>query len=79
MTMDSPKIWNAWVYRNAAIRSLRNATLEFCGIRVRGVTRLAEVRHRSDADRERWIGGMASLGATDAAAAARARDELVPA
>ena len=79
MTMDSPKIWNAWVYRNAAIRSLRNATLEFCGIRVRSVTRLAEVRHRSDADRERWIGGMASLAATDAAAAARARDELVPA
>lgn len=80
MTMDSPRIWNAWVYRNAAIRSLRNATLEFCGIRVRGVTRLAEVRHRSDADRERWIGGMASLGATDAeAVVARARDELVPA
>lgn len=80
MTMDSPKIWNAWAYRNAAIRSLRNATLEFCGIRVRGVTRLAEVRHRSDADRERWIGGMASLGATDAGAVvARARDELIPA
>jgi NAD(P)H dehydrogenase (quinone) len=80
MTMDSPKIWNAWAYRNAAIRSLRNATLEFCGIRVRGVTRLAEVRHRSDADRERWVRGMASLGATDAATVvARESEELVPA
>jgi NAD(P)H dehydrogenase (quinone) len=80
MTMDSPKIWNAWVYRNAAIRSLRNATLEFCGIRVRGVTRLAEVRHRSDADRERWVRGMASFGATDAATVvARESEELVPA
>ena len=80
MTMDSPKIWNAWVYRNAAIRSLRNATPGFCGIRVRGVTRLAEVRHRSDTDRERWIGGMASLGATDAESVApRESEELVPA
>lgn len=80
MTMDSPGSWNAWAYRDAPIRSLRNATLEFCGIRVRGVTRLSQVRHRTDADRARWIGGMASFGATDASAVvARTRDELVPA
>ena len=80
MTMDSPAFWNAWVYRNAPIRSLRNATLEYCGITVRGVTRLAEVRHSSEADRERWIRGMASLGATDAESVApRARDEPVAA
>ncbi|MDW4573476.1 NAD(P)H-dependent oxidoreductase [Microbacterium sp. M3] len=66
MTMDSPSFWNAWVYREAAIRSLRNATLEYCGVKVRAVTRLTEVRHRADTDRERWVGGMASLGATDA-------------
>lgn len=80
MTMDSPVFWNAWVYRNAAIRSLQKATLEYCGIRVRGVTRLAEVRHRADADRARWVGGMASLGATDAeSVTARPREELVSA
>lgn len=66
MTMDSPVLWNAWVYRNAPIRSLRNATLEYCGIKVRGVTRLAQVRHSTGADRERWVRGMASLAATDA-------------
>jgi NAD(P)H dehydrogenase (quinone) len=78
MTMDSPGIWNAWMYRDSPIRSLRSATLQYCGIRVRGVTRLAEVRHRTDADRARWIGGMASLGATDAdATRARERAELV--
>lgn len=78
MTMDSPGIWNAWTYRDAAIRSLRSATLQYCGIRVRGVTRLAEVRHRTDADRTRWIDGMASFGATDATATrARERAELV--
>ncbi|WP_137844160.1 NAD(P)H-dependent oxidoreductase [Microbacterium sp. 2FI] len=80
MTMDSPGFWNAWVYRDAAIRQLRNATLTYCGIRVRGVTRLSEVRHRADADRTRWVGGMASFGATDAEAVVpRVRDALVPA
>lgn len=80
MTMDSPTFWNAWVYRNAPIRSLRNATLEYCGVKVRGVTRLSEVRRSSEADRERWVRGMASLGATDAGAIApRAREELVAA
>ncbi|WP_127476815.1 NAD(P)H-dependent oxidoreductase [Microbacterium sulfonylureivorans] len=80
MTMDSPAPWNAWVYRDAAIRQLRNATLEYCGITVRGVTRLSEVRHRTDADRERWVRGMASFGSTDAESVApRDRDALVPA
>jgi len=80
MTMDSPTFWNAWAYRNAAIRSLRNATLEYCGITVRGVTRLSGVRHRTDADRERWVAGMASFGATDAQSVTpRTREELVAA
>lgn len=80
MTMDSPGLWNGLVYRDAPIRSLRRATLEYCGIRVRGVTRLSEVRHRADADRERWIGGIASFGATDASSVRpRAREALVPA
>jgi NAD(P)H dehydrogenase (quinone) len=80
MTMDSPVFWNAWVYRDAAIRQLRNATLEYCGIKVRGVTRLSEVRHRSEADRARWLRGMASFGATDAESVVpREGAELVPA
>lgn len=79
MTMDSPVAWNAWMYRDAAIRALRTATLAYCGIRVRGVTRLAEVRHRTDADRDRWVRGMASFGATDAEAVAPRSRELVPA
>lgn len=80
MTMDSPRVWNAVVYRDAPIRSLRAATLQYCGIRVRGVTRLAEVRHRSAADLTRWVSGAASFGATDASAARpRERGELIPA
>lgn len=80
MTMDSPSAWNAWVYRDAPIRTVRNATLEYCGIKVRGVTRLSEVRHRADAARERWVRGMASFGATDAESVTpRAREALVAA
>lgn len=68
MTMDSPAWWNSWVYRDAAVRTLRAATLEYCGISVRGVTRLSEVRHRADASRERWVRNMAAHGTADVAA-----------
>lgn len=70
MTMDSPRWWSGGVYRDAPIRSLRTATLNYCGIRVTGVTRLAEVRHRTAAERERWVSNMTALGARDVAALA---------
>ncbi|WP_299087480.1 NAD(P)H-dependent oxidoreductase [uncultured Microbacterium sp.] len=80
MTMDSPRAWNAWMYRDAAIRTLRTATLEYCGVRVRGVTRLAAVRHSSATTRERWLRRMAAFGAKDArGVTAMARDTLVSA
>ncbi|MDZ8170952.1 NAD(P)H-dependent oxidoreductase [Microbacterium xanthum] len=65
MTMDSPGWWNALTYRDAAIRQLRSATLRYCGVAVRGVTRLSEVRHRRPADRDRWVDAMASFARTD--------------
>lgn len=66
-TMDSPGFWNGWVYRDAAIRALKKATLEYCGIRVRNVTRLTRVRHRSDAQRVAWLDDAAAMGRADAA------------
>lgn len=68
MTMDSPGWWNAVAYRDAAIRTLRSATLRYCGVSVRGVRRLSEVRHRTTAHRQRWITEMAGLARTDASA-----------
>jgi NAD(P)H dehydrogenase (quinone) len=65
MTMDSPRAWNRIVYRNAAETSLRRGVLGYCGVRTIGVTRFAEVRHRSDATRAGWIRRMATLGARD--------------
>ena len=66
MTMDSPSFWNRFVYRNAAETSLSRAILGYCGIRTTGITRFAEVRHRSDETRAEWIAQMGKLGEKDA-------------
>ncbi len=67
MTMDSPRLWNRLVYRNASETSLARAILGYCGIRTVGVTRLGEVRHSTLATRERWLRDAARFGAKDAA------------
>lgn len=67
MTMDSPSWWSRWVYGDSAIRSLARATLWYCGIRVRGVTRFAALRHQAAPVRESWLAKVAQLGAKDAA------------
>ena len=66
MTMDSPRAWNRWRYRNAAETSLKNAILAYSGIRTIGITRYATVRHQSDATRQGWITETARLGRRDA-------------
>jgi NAD(P)H dehydrogenase (quinone) len=71
MTMDSPRLWNRLVYRNAAETSLTRATLGYCGVKTVGVTRFASVRFSDDTARTAWLGRVRALGAKDAAAAAR--------
>lgn len=73
MTMDSPRVWNAVMYRHAAETSLRNAVLGYCGVRTIGVTRFDQVRHRSDETRRAWIAETARLGARDAGRRIRRR------
>jgi NAD(P)H dehydrogenase (quinone) len=69
MTLDSPRLWNALVYRNAAETSLNRSVLWYTGIRSVGTTRFDEVRHSDPATRERWLRSMARLAARDAGAA----------
>lgn len=71
MTMDSPRFWNRFVYRNAAETSLSKAVLAFCGVRVRQVNRFAEVRFQKAETRERWLTESGRLGASDAATVTR--------
>lgn len=67
MTMDSPLSWNRWMYRDAAIRTLKTATLSFVGIKTVGVTRVAEVRASSLAEREAALERAGKQGAADSA------------
>lgn len=76
MTMDSPRLWNRLVYRNAAETSLTRATLGYCGVRTVGVTRFTPVRFSDAPARERWIARMSALGTADAATRARRTREL---
>ena len=78
MTMDSPRLWNRLVYRNASETSLTRATLWYCGVRTVGVTRFGEVRHTRLSTREGWLRQMARLGARDAAARVRTARPAVP-
>ncbi|WP_042215342.1 NAD(P)H-dependent oxidoreductase, partial [Demequina mangrovi] len=66
-TMDSPTWWNALVYRDAMIASMRHATLGYVGVRTIGVRRLAEARFASEERRARWVAQAARDGAADAA------------
>ena len=68
MTMDSPRWWNRFAYRNAAETSLTRATLGYCGVRTVGVTRFTPVRFSDEAARERWLVRVGRLGRDDAGA-----------
>lgn len=75
MTMDSPRWWNRLRYRNAAETSLVRAILAFCGVRTTSVIRFSEVRHRSDEQRQRWLGVARSAGQKDGEAVSRLQAE----
>lgn len=76
MTMDSPRLWNRLVYRNASETSLRRAILGYCGVKTLGVTRFGAVRHVSADTRAGWIATAASLGARDAGLPGRVRETV---
>ncbi|WP_084079256.1 NAD(P)H-dependent oxidoreductase [Demequina sp. NBRC 110057] len=70
-TMDSPRRWNRWVYRDSSLWWLRRATLWYSGVRTVGTTVLTPVRGSSAATRERWIAAAARAGKADAARTSR--------
>ncbi|WP_062384993.1 NAD(P)H-dependent oxidoreductase [Demequina iriomotensis] len=72
-TMDSPTWWNALVYRDAMIASMRYATLGYVGVRTVGVRRLPEARYASEERRDRWVARAARDGAADGARLATRR------
>ena len=70
-TMDSPRWWNRWVYRDSSLWWLRRATLWYTGVRTSGTSVFTPVRGSSATARERWIAKAAALGTADAARTSR--------
>lgn len=79
MTMDSPRLWNRFVYRNAAETSLKHAILAYCGVKTLGIARFTPVRFADEPAREGWIAETAKLGRRDAAASVTRPREAVTA
>lgn len=66
MTMDSPRLWNRLVFRNASETSITRAVLEFCGIKMRGIHRFGPVRTSKPAGRAAWLARAQKAGEKDA-------------
>lgn len=61
-TMDSPWIYDLMVYRNSALRSVKKATLEFCGIKPVKVTTFDRMRWADEKRRGVMLGKVDGLG-----------------
>jgi len=62
LTMDSPAIYNWLMYGNANIKSVKVATLQYCGIKPVKVTTFDRLRFSTAAKREQWLKKVADLG-----------------
>lgn len=72
MTMDSPLLWDTLKYRRAAVTSLTQAVLGYCGVRTVGVTRFPRVRFSTEARRAAWLARVEQMGRKDARRTPRA-------
>lgn len=57
-TMDTPPWVYRWIYRAPGIRAVADATLGFCGIRVRSARVLGPVKGSSPQQRAQWLAGV---------------------
>lgn len=62
-TMDAPAWYYSWIQHAAADRSVRDATLGFCGFTSRRTTRVGSARHLSATARKRWLDRLSAAGA----------------
>lgn len=70
VTLDSPPWYYRWLIGAPAERALAKATLEFCGISVRGRSYFGPVRSSDAAKRASWLAKAQDLGRSDAQRAA---------
>ena len=75
-TMDTPAPVYRVIYGAPGYRALARATLGFCGIEVRRITRFGPVRDSSGSQREAWLARARRLGALAAAGRTQSRRRL---
>lgn len=51
-TCDAPAWWIRWKYKNSDIKTLKTATLEYCGIKPVKIKRFDKLRTKSDKQKE---------------------------
>lgn len=65
LTMDAPYIWNWLMYGNSNIRWMKNATLEFCGFKVKKTITFGQVRFAKEEKIQSWLKEMEVIGRKD--------------
>ncbi|EHQ05122.1 NAD(P)H-dependent oxidoreductase [Leptonema illini] len=64
VTMDAPSWYDRLLYGAASRRAVKNAILEFCGIKPVRITTLDRLRYRKDKERAVFLEKMKKLGAS---------------
>lgn len=65
ITMDAPYIWNWLMYGNSNIRWMKNATLEFCGFKVKKSITFGQVRFAKNEKIQNWLNDVEKIGKND--------------
>ena len=62
VTMDAPKWYNWLIYRNAGHHAMKNAVLQYCGIKPVKITTFGPVKNSTDYKRKLWAQKVFQLG-----------------
>lgn len=62
ITTDAPWWWNKFAYGDPAVRMMKKAVLEFCGVKSVKVTQFDEIKNRSREVVERYLSKAYKLG-----------------
>ncbi|OME85077.1 NADPH:quinone reductase [Paenibacillus sp. FSL A5-0031] len=62
VTLDTPVWYNRFVYGQPGHRAMKNATLQFCGIKPVRITNIGPVKGSTDTKRGKWLAIVGKLG-----------------
>lgn len=65
VTMDAPSWYFRFILRNHSIRQLKKSILNFCGIKVKGVSYFGKVRFRKETEITDFLTKMTELGKSE--------------